>query len=124
MSSADRDSRKLGKRAKRSQAADSPVRSCSPEHGVYCDGAWAAITKKLGLSPQQVAVARCVLAGNGERHTAEALGLSPGTVQTHLERLYAKLKIHSRTELATRLCAAYHAWRTESPPPTDCPENT
>jgi DNA-binding CsgD family transcriptional regulator len=29
---------------------------------------------------------------------AEALGLSIGTVQTHIKNIYAKLGVHSRTE--------------------------
>ncbi len=123
MSVPERQSRQLGKRSERSEGADLRVFPCSVGHGLFCQEAWAAIAEELQLSPRQAEVARCVVAGQSDRQAAEALGLSWGTVQTHLERLYERLNIQSRVELATRVWAAYHAWRAESPPPTGCPEN-
>ena len=116
-------SRESEGRRKRAGPRAPPEPSCSAEHGVFCREAWGAIAKNLGLSPRQVDVARCVVAGRGDKETAAGLALSWDTVQTHLKRLYQKLNIRSRVELATRVCAAYHAWRVESPPPTGCPEN-
>ncbi len=111
-------------RARYSQAADSRVVLCYVEHGVFCDAAWAATCHILGVSPRQGQVARCLVAGQTDKQIAAALGLSWGTVQTHLRRLYKKLGIESRTELTTLVCAAYRAWRNESPPPPGCPQSS
>jgi DNA-binding NarL/FixJ family response regulator len=96
--------------------------SCSVGHGHFCDAAWKGIADKLGLSPRQVAVCRGVLIGHGDKQIARKLGVSLRTVQTHVLRLHEKLEIQNRVELATRVFAAYHAWRTESHPPAGCPQ--
>jgi DNA-binding CsgD family transcriptional regulator len=119
----ERQSRGVGKRCERSEEVDLRVLPCSVGHGLFCEEAWAVIAKKLGLPPRQADVARRVVAGQGDKQTAEALGLSWDTVQTHMKRMYGRLNIQSRVKLATRVCAAYHTWRAEASPPTDCPEN-
>ena len=53
------------------------------------------------LSPQEIRVAREVAAGATNREVAARLFLSPKTIEFHLGRVYRKLGIHSRTELAT-----------------------
>ena len=53
------------------------------------------------LSPQEIRVAREVAAGATNREVAARLFLSPKTIDFHLGRVYRKLDIHSRTELAT-----------------------
>ena len=104
-----------------SGGAVSGVLSCSVEHGLFCDEAWAAIGKRLGLSPRRVDVARRIVAGRGDRQVARELGLSWKSVRTYTKRLYVALNIHSRVELATLVCAAYRAWRAECPsPPAGC----
>ncbi len=80
--------------------------------------------EKLDLSPHQREVARCVVDGQGDKQIVTALGLSRGTVQTHLQRLYEKLKIHSRTELTVLACAAYRTSRAPGASPTGCPEDS
>ncbi|WP_020660565.1 helix-turn-helix transcriptional regulator [Amycolatopsis benzoatilytica] len=52
------------------------------------------------LTPQEEAVARMVARGQSNREVAAELFLSVKTVQYHLTRIYAKLGIRSRTELA------------------------
>lgn len=94
---------------------------CCKGRGLLCEEAWAAIANKLELSPRQMEVARCVLTDQGDGEVAQALGLSRGTVHTHVERLHEKLHVHSRVQLATQVFAAYLAWRIESPPSTGCP---
>jgi DNA-binding CsgD family transcriptional regulator len=53
------------------------------------------------LSPQEIRVARAVAAGATNREVAAQMYLSPKTIEFHLGRVYRKLDIHSRTELAT-----------------------
>jgi two-component system nitrate/nitrite response regulator NarP len=57
--------------------------------------------KRLTARRRQVAK----LAGQGlsNRRIAEKLGVTEGTVKTHLHAIYEKLDIHSRTELMIAL---------------------
>ena len=55
-----------------------------------------------GLTPQEQAVARLVAMGRTNRQVADELLLSTKTVEVHLTRIYAKLGISSRSQLAAR----------------------
>ncbi|NGN67354.1 helix-turn-helix transcriptional regulator, partial [Streptomyces sp. A7024] len=57
------------------------------------------------LTPQELAVARAVASGLTNRQVARELVISVKTVEYHLGRLYPKLGVESRTQLATRLAA-------------------
>lgn len=52
------------------------------------------------LTPQERQIALLLAAGHSTREAAAAMFLSPKTVEYHLRKVYAKLGIHSRTELA------------------------
>jgi DNA-binding CsgD family transcriptional regulator len=52
-----------------------------------------------GLTPQEGRVAALAATGAGNSQIARQLSLSVSTVETHLERIYAKFGIHSRHEL-------------------------
>ena len=58
------------------------------------------------LTPQELAVARLVALGRTNREVASELIVSPKTVEYHLSRMYTKLGVRSRTELAALLAAA------------------
>lgn len=51
------------------------------------------------LTPQELQIALQVAAGKSNRETAEALFLSPKTVEFHLTRVYRKLDLNSRAQL-------------------------
>ena len=53
------------------------------------------------LTAQEIRVAEAVAAGATNREVAASLFLSEKTIEFHLGRVYRKLGIHSRTELAT-----------------------
>ncbi|GAA2837696.1 helix-turn-helix transcriptional regulator [Kribbella solani] len=55
------------------------------------------------LTPQERQIALLLVDGRSIRETAARLFLSPKTVEYHLRKVYAKLGIHSRTELAGHL---------------------
>jgi DNA-binding CsgD family transcriptional regulator len=57
-------------------------------------------TREAGLTPAERRVAALVAAGRTNREVAAALVLGERTVETHLTRIYAKLEVRSRTELA------------------------
>jgi len=121
MSMPDEHSGRSDGRRRRLGVRGSQVPPCGDGHGLLCREAWVGIGDVLGLSPRQAEVARCVLADQGEDEIAQALGLSPDTVHSHVKRLREKLHAHSRLQLATRIFATYLAWRIESPPPIGCP---
>ncbi len=52
------------------------------------------------LTPQEQAVARLVATGRTNREVAAELLLSVKTVEVHLTRIYAKLGVSSRSQLA------------------------
>lgn len=56
-----------------------------------------------GLSPSEHSVAELVAEGRTNREIAASLFLSERTVTTHLTRIYSKLGVRSRTELARLL---------------------
>ncbi|HTI32242.1 MAG TPA: AAA family ATPase [Miltoncostaea sp.] len=57
------------------------------------------------LTPQELQVALSAARGATNRETATALLISPKTVEYHLARVYAKLGVRSRAELAARMAA-------------------
>ena len=55
------------------------------------------------LSPQELQIARLAAEGRSNREIAEQLFLSPRTIGSHLYRIFPKLDITSRAQLAARL---------------------
>ena len=53
------------------------------------------------LTPQELRVARLAGSGLGNREIAGTLHLSVSTIETHLQRVFAKLEIRSRRQLMT-----------------------
>ncbi len=63
---------------------------------------------RIGLSPREAEVVMCVAAGLRNNDIAEHLFLSINTVQTHLRSVFAKLDVHNRAGLLSRvLCDAH-----------------
>ena len=56
-----------------------------------------------GLTPTEAQIAHLVAAGKTNREVAEALFVSVHTVEANLKRIYRKLNVRSRTELARKL---------------------
>jgi DNA-binding CsgD family transcriptional regulator len=55
------------------------------------------------LTPQELRVLRAVAAGASVKEAAQSLFLSPKTIEFHLGKVYRKLGVHSRKELAVTL---------------------
>jgi DNA-binding NarL/FixJ family response regulator len=61
------------------------------------DGGIGAL-KGLGLSRREAEILACVASGSSVRGIAQTFYLAPSTVRKHIERIYAKLGVHTRTE--------------------------
>ena len=70
---------------------------------------WAAIGTSLRLSARELQIVACIVEELAETQddVGRHLGMSPHTVHTHLERLYKKLGVASRSHLIVRVFAAY-----------------
>jgi DNA-binding CsgD family transcriptional regulator len=73
-------------------------------------GAWFVLSALAAgptalLAPGEMAVARRFAAGQSHKQIARELGVSPHTVRTQIKRLYAKLDVHDKAEMAQRLMA-------------------
>jgi DNA-binding NarL/FixJ family response regulator len=53
-----------------------------------------------GLTKRELDVLRQVVAGHGNKAVANTLGVSAGTVKTHLKAIFQKLAVRTRTEAA------------------------
>ena len=56
-----------------------------------------------GLTPTEQRIAQLVAEGRSNKEVAAVMFVTAKTVETNLSRIYAKLGIHSRTELARRI---------------------
>lgn len=59
----------------------------------------------LGLTPRQAEVLALVASGATNKQIAAALGISPGTVRVHLEQVFERLGVGTRTAAAARALA-------------------
>jgi DNA-binding CsgD family transcriptional regulator len=81
--------------------------SCALDLARAC-GARLSVTPPAGLSVREEQVATMVATGLSDANVAARLSLSEETVGAHLRRVFRKLGVHSRTELAARLWAPAH----------------
>lgn len=68
-------------------------------------GASSQDVPSLGLTKREAEILELVAAGCTNAQIARQLWVSPGTVRTHLEHIFAKLDVSNRTSAAARLHA-------------------
>ena len=83
-------------------------RACRPEELERVQAGARAHVRLMALSKREREVALSVADGITSARVAKRLGVSPRTITTHLDRIYARLDVDSRAEL-TRLVAEARA---------------
>jgi DNA-binding CsgD family transcriptional regulator len=68
---------------------------------------WQSIAEALQLSRRESEITRLLLADEAEWSIAAKLSISRHTVHTHLERLYRKLDVTSRSQVILRVFQKY-----------------
>jgi DNA-binding CsgD family transcriptional regulator len=68
---------------------------------------WREIMRILRISPRESEIIRYIMTGETEVFIASRLGISTHTVRTHLERIYVKLDVSSRSQLIVRIFSEY-----------------
>jgi DNA-binding CsgD family transcriptional regulator len=69
----------------------------------------SALTGRDALTPTEARVANMAAQGHSTPEIAQALFITPKTVETHLAHTYQKLDIHSRAELARALSEKHNS---------------
>lgn len=72
------------------------------------DGSLPRAVERWGLSTREREVAHWLAAGKADRDVADILAISPRTVHKHLQRIYEKLGVCSRTAALMRMLRARH----------------
>jgi DNA-binding CsgD family transcriptional regulator len=70
---------------------------CCASPGAQVRTAPAEFSRELGLTSREGEVLSWLSKGKSNRDIAQILGLSPRTVDKHLEQIYAKLGVENRT---------------------------
>ena len=67
------------------------------------DHAWHEIARTLGITQREMQIVQSVFDNQHETEIAKCFKISPHTVHMHLNRLFRKLTVTSRTELVLRI---------------------
>ena len=67
------------------------------------DHAWHEIGRTLGITKRELQIVQSVFDNQHETEIAKRFKISPHTVHMHLNRLFKKLAVTSRTELVLRI---------------------
>jgi DNA-binding NarL/FixJ family response regulator len=81
-----------------------PVFKCKPRGALMLsDPAWLEIATALNVTKRELQVIQAVFDNLHESAIAHRLGISAHTTHTHLNRLFLKLNVTTRTELVLRI---------------------
>ncbi len=66
------------------------------------------------LTQRQQEVLQCLSQGQSNRQIGTTLGITQGTVETHLKRIYRKLNVTNRVEAAVMYLEGYRQYSLPS----------
>jgi DNA-binding CsgD family transcriptional regulator len=70
---------------------------------------WSRLRDALRLSDRELQIVQGIFEDQKQESIAFALGISPHSVNTYMQRIYAKLRIGSRPQLIVRVMSEYLA---------------
>ena len=76
---------------------------------IFSEGHWVRIAESLRFSGRETQIVKGIFDDDTEQGIGQRFGMSPHTVHTHLQRLYRKLGVSSRTQLILRVVGEYMA---------------
>jgi len=86
---------------------------------------WALIEQDLRLSPRQAEIVRLIVLGMSDKQIGWQLGISFGTVRTHMGRLFQKCSVNDRFELLAHVYTRLHRhWQNHEPALAQCGDDT
>jgi DNA-binding CsgD family transcriptional regulator len=81
-----------------------------PDGDMFDEKQWRGVLAEIpSLSHRQEEISKLILKGLSDKQIASRIGISIGTVRTHLGRLFGKLDVQDRTELALHLMRGFLA---------------
>jgi DNA-binding CsgD family transcriptional regulator len=83
------------------------VAPSSPSHPLLPVDAWPLLRAAFELSARELQIVQRVFQDQKEERIAYELGISPHTVNTYFQRLYAKLHVASRPQLILRVVSEF-----------------
>jgi len=69
------------------------------------DAATLVIFRRFGLTGREAEILQAVARGHSNAEIGMQLGIRPGTVKKHLERVYSKLDVNTRLAAALKVSA-------------------
>src|ERR1700733_10001893 len=68
---------------------------------------WSRLRESLALSDRELQIVQGIFEDQKQEPIAYRLGISPHSVNTYIQRIYAKLRIGSRPQLIVRVMSEY-----------------
>jgi len=56
------------------------------------------VYEEFGLTKREIEIIEKIATGNTYKQIGDELNISPSTVRKHIENIYAKLRVHNKTE--------------------------
>jgi DNA-binding CsgD family transcriptional regulator len=88
------------------EADRQPLKSTLGSSLLPCD-VWLQLRDSLRLSDRELQIVQGIFEDQKQESIAYSLGISPHSVNTYIQRIYAKLRIGSRPQLIVRVVSEY-----------------
>ena len=98
-------------------AAERPPLSPTLGSSLVPSDVWSRLRDSLGLSDRELQIVQGIFEDQKQECIAYTLGISPHSVNTYIQRIYAKLRIGSRPQLILRVMSEYLALVSNPPEP-------
>jgi DNA-binding NarL/FixJ family response regulator len=74
---------------------------------------WRQLVETLQLPPQQIRIVELILRNQCDKQVAAAMGIKVPTLRTYIKRIYERIGVGDRFELALKLFALSHGYHEQ-----------